>query len=259
MSVITPSYNGAAFLERTIQSVLAQRGDFEFEYLVIDGGSRDGTLDILRRYDGRLRFVSEPDNGQAEAINKGLRWAEGEVLAWLNSDDVYAPGALEAVVRTLRRTGSRWCFGDCAVIDEEDRPIRTAVSRYKSWVSRRYNRRRLIGRNFIPQPTVFFRRDLLDEVGGLDESLRYAMDYDLWLRFARIAEPAFIPRTLAGFRWHRRSITAGGYGAGAWECFGVARRRARGLEHLALSEHLVHALTEIAVYGALEWVGTRRS
>jgi glycosyltransferase involved in cell wall biosynthesis len=252
VSVITPSYNQAHFIARTVESVLGQRGDFDLEYLVVDGASRDGTLDVLRRYDGRLRLLSEPDRGQSHAINKGFALATGEVLAWLNSDDVYAPGALDVAVRTLGDTGARWCFGDCTVIDAEDRPIRGAISAYKSWVSRRYSLRRLIGRNFIPQPAVFFRRDLLDEVGGVDESLRYAMDYDLWLRFARVAEPAFVPRVLASFRWQRASITASGYAAGAWECLRIARRRAEGLERIAVAEHLVHAVAEVAVYRALD-------
>jgi glycosyltransferase involved in cell wall biosynthesis len=253
VSVITPSYNSATFIERTIESVLAQRGEFDLEYLVVDGGSRDGTVDILERYEGRLQFVSQPDGGQVDAINKGMRWARGEVLAWLNSDDVYAPGAVQHVVRALRETGARWCFGECVIIDEADRPIRSAISRYKSWVSRRYSRRRLLGRNFIPQPAVFFRRDLLEQTGPLDESLPHAMDYDLWLRFSNVAKPVFIPRPLAAFRWHARSITGTDYAAGACECLGIARRQARGLERLAIVQHLLHAVGEIVVYRALDW------
>lgn len=257
VSVVTPSYNQAPFIERTIRSVLEQRGDFQLDYQVMDGGSNDGTLEVLRRYDGRVRWVSEPDRGQAHALNKGFATATGDVLAWLNSDDVYAPGAVDAAVRALRETGARWCFGDCDIVDEHDRPVRSAIARYKSWVSRRYSRRRLVGRNFIPQPAVFFRRDLLEEVRGVDESLRYAMDYDLWLRFARVAEPAFVPRVLARFRWQERSITASGYAAGAWECFGVARRRAEGRERLALPQHLAHVAAEVAVYRALDLVRSR--
>src|SRR5512133_184424 len=192
ITVITPSFNQGAFIERTVRSVLGQRGDFELEYLVMDGGSTDETLSILRRYEGRLRLVSEPDRGQSDAINKGFRLASGDVLAWLNSDDTYAEGALQAVVETLSRTGARWCFGECRIIDEQDREIRRAVSRYKRWVSRGYGFRRLLSSNFIPQPATFFRRDLLDEAGPLDESLHLAMDYDLWLRFARLAPPALV-------------------------------------------------------------------
>ena len=258
LSVITPSYNQAAFVERTVRSVLSQRGDFELEYLVVDGGSRDGALDILRRYEGQLELVAEPDRGQCDAINKGFRMATGEVVAWLNSDDVYAPGALDAVVRTFRETGARWCFGECKIVDEADRPIRGAISAYKAWVSRRYSLRRLLARNFIPQPAVFFRRELLEAAGPLDESLRYAMDYDLWLRFARLAQPVFIPRPLAAFRWHARSVTGAGYARGARECLAIARRRARGLERVALAEHLLHAAAEVAVYRTLDWVRSAR-
>ena len=252
VTVVTPSLDQGAYIERTVESVLSQRGQFELEYLVMDGGSTDGTLDILRRYEGRLGFRSGPDGGQSAAINAGLRRATGEVVAWLNSDDVYLPGAVEAAVAALRG-GARWCFGECRIIDERDREIRRPISRYKAWVGRRYSRRRLVGRNFVPQPAVFFRRDLFEEAGPLDAALRYAMDYDLWLRFAALAEPAFVPRPLAAFRWHGRSITASGYAAAARECLKVAARHARGAgEHVALAEHLAHALAEVVAYRALD-------
>ncbi len=250
ISIVTPSYDQAEFIERTIESVLSQRGDFELEYLVVDGGSTDGTLDILRRHEGRLRFVSEPDRGQSDAINKGFRMATGEVLAWLNSDDTYEPGALAAVAAALRT--ARWCFGECRIVDERDREIRRLVSRYKSWVSRGFTLRRLLGRNFVPQPATFFRRDLLDEVGPIDESLHYAMDYDLWLRFARVVPPAFLARPLASFRWHGGSKTGARYRIGARECLEIARRRARDGERAALLVHRLHYLGQLAIYGALD-------
>jgi glycosyltransferase involved in cell wall biosynthesis len=256
ITIVTPSFNQGRFIERTVESVLAQRGDFELEYLVVDGGSTDETLRILRRYEGRLRVVSEPDRGQSDAINKGFRLTSGQVLAWLNSDDTYAPGALQAVVETLSETGARWCFGECRVVDEQDREIRGVVSRYKAWASRRYSLRRLLSSNFVPQPATFFRRDLLDEVGAIDESLRFAMDYDLWLRFARIARPAFVPRALANFRWHSGSITGAQYRRGAWECFRIARRSARGAdEGAAVALHSLHYLGQIVAYGVLDRVG----
>jgi glycosyltransferase involved in cell wall biosynthesis len=259
VTVVTPSYNQGAFIERTIESVLSQRGDFELEYLVLDGGSTDETLSILRRYEGRLRFTSGKDRGQSDAINQGFRAATGDVLAWLNSDDTYEPGALDAVVRALRESGKRWCFGECRIVDEDDREIRPAITRYKSWVARRYSRARLVGRNFISQPATFFRRDLLEEVGPIDEGLHFAMDYDLWLRFAKVAEPVFVPAPLACFRWHGRSKTGGGYARGAWECFRIARARAEGAERLALASHLAHYAAQVAVYGALDVVAGLRT
>ena len=190
-TIVTPSFNQGAFIERTIESVLGQRGDFELEYLIVDGGLTDGTLDVLRRYDDRrLTWISERDGGQSEAINKGFGRATGDVLAWLNSDDTYVPGALDAVSGALRTTAARWCFGECAIIDEQDREIRHAITWYKNRLSRRYTARRLLEKDFIPQPAAFFRRDLLEEVGSVDEACRYSMDYDLWLRFARVLHRA---------------------------------------------------------------------
>ena len=253
ITVVTPSFNQGRFIRRTVESVLAQQGDFELEYLVVDGGSTDETLAVLREYDGRIRVISEPDRGQSDAINKGVRLTTGEVLGWLNSDDTYAPGALQAVAETLRVTGPRWCFGECRVIDEQDREIRRTVSRYKSWASRRYSLRRLFSSNFIPQPATFFRRDILEEAGPIDESLRYAMDYDLWLRLARLAPPAFVPRPLASFRWHSASKTGAQYRRGAWECFQLARRRARGgAEHAAVALHAVHYVGQMAAYRVMD-------
>lgn len=252
ITIVTPSFNQGAFIERTIESVLSQRGDFDLEYLVVDGGSTDETLPILRRYGDRLRWTSAPDRGQSDAINRGFRGATGDVLAWLNSDDTYEPGALQRVVSALRQSGRRWCFGECRIVDEADRQIRPAISRYKGWVARRYSRARLVGRNFVSQPATFFRRDLLEEVGPIDESLHLAMDYDLWLRFAGVAEPVFVPTPLASFRWHGDSKTGGTYVKGAWECFRIARSHAKGAERLALASHLAHYVAQVAVYRALD-------
>jgi glycosyltransferase involved in cell wall biosynthesis len=251
VGIVTPSFNQAGFLARTLDSVLAQRGDFELDYLVVDGASTDGSVDILRRRGPALRWLSEADRGQSEAVNKGLRLVRGDVLAWVNSDDAYEPGAVSAAVEAIR-AGARWCFGQCRIVDEDDREIRRGISRYKNRLASGYSLGRLYAGNFIAQPAVFFRRDLLEEVGPLDESLHLAMDYDLWLRFAEVAEPRFLPRDLARFRWHGRSKTSGRYAASAWEAFTVARRRAAGRHPLALARHLVQVAAMIAGYAVLE-------
>jgi glycosyltransferase involved in cell wall biosynthesis len=252
VTVVTPSFNQAAFIERTVESVLAQRGDFELEYLVVDGGSTDGTAARMEPYRDRLTFLSEPDRGQSDAINKGFARARGDVLAWLNSDDTYLPGALERVCAALRRPGARWCFGQCRVIDEADRPIRGFIRGYKNWLARRYSRRLLLTKDFIPQPATFFRRELLEQAGPLDPSLHYAMDYDLWLRFADLADPVFVPEDLACFRWHDSSKSGARYHVSALEALAAARRRARPDDRGVILRHRLHVLSLVAGYRLLD-------
>ena len=117
ISVVTPSLNQATFIGRTIESVFAQTGDFTVEYLVVDGGSTDGTLDVLERYRGELRTIVEKDDGQSDALNNGFSRTTGEVLCWLNSDDTFLPGALAQVAEAFRTTGRSWCFGQCRIVD----------------------------------------------------------------------------------------------------------------------------------------------
>jgi glycosyltransferase involved in cell wall biosynthesis len=209
LSIVTPSYNGRRFLDRTATSILSQAGEFELEWIIVDGGSTDGTVEFLRDLrEPRLRWVSEPDRGQSDAINKGLAMATGDVVAWLNTDDVYTPGALAAVAGAFADSPeSQWLVGRYAVIDESDRPIRSGVVRYKERSLRRYTYRALLRENFISQPAVFWRRSFGHDVGPLDESLHWTMDYDLWLRMGRIAAPVFLDRVFAQFRLHPASKT----------------------------------------------------
>ena len=210
LSIVTPSYNGRRFLDRAAASILSQSGDFSLEWVVVDGGSTDGTLEFLRGVnDPRLRWVSEPDRGQSHAINKGLALAGGDVVAWLNADDVYAPGALAAVAAAFEANpAAAWLAGRCEVIDAAGRAIRPAVVRYKERSLRRYTYRALLRENFVSQPAVFWRRDFGASVGPLDESLHWTMDYDLWLRMGRRADPLrLLDRVLAQFRLHPASKT----------------------------------------------------
>src|SRR5947209_3721332 len=152
ITVVTPSLNQGRFIERTVRSVIGQVGDFSLEYLVLDGGSTDETLDVLRRYDGRLRWVSEPDAGMADAVITGLRLAAGDVVGWLNSDDVLAAGALARVAEVFsRRPEVGWLHGRCDIIDESDREVRRWITAYKDWCCRHYSYRRLLTANFISQ------------------------------------------------------------------------------------------------------------
>lgn len=177
VSLVTPCYNSAATIERAIRSVLNQE-DASVEYIIVDGGSSDGTVDVISRYADRLAYwVSEPDRGQTHAINKGFARATGQVLGWLNADDELEPGVLTVVKEFFRQDEGDVVCGACRYLEAEGR----------EWV-RLVTQRDLAVMNVndpIHQPSCFWRRDLHDRVGGLDESLHYGMDWDLWLRFAQ--------------------------------------------------------------------------
>jgi glycosyltransferase involved in cell wall biosynthesis len=203
VSIVTPSFNQAPFLRRTIESVLTQ--DYpQIEYILIDGGSTDGSLEIIQEYADRLAYwESRPDQGQTDAINKGFSRATGKYLAWLNSDDVYQPGAITEAVDFLEsHPDVGMVYGDCAFIDAQDREI----GRFPA-AQTDYSRLRR-GYVHIPQQASFFRADLWRKVGPLDPSFYFAMDYDLWVRLAREALLVYLPgRVWASFRLHGEAKT----------------------------------------------------
>ena len=203
VSAITPAYNHGAYIERTVRSVLAQDVP-GLEYVVFDGGSRDGTVDVLRRYTDRVRWVSEPDRGLAHAVNKGLRATSGEVIGWLNSDDVWEPGAVRAASEFLAAHPEvDVVYGDARYVDPDDRPL-------EPYHTEPWDLDRFLNACYIPQPAAFFRRRLVDRHGGLDERLRYCLDYEYWLRLALGgARFAYLPRLQAGYRLHPTAVTVG--------------------------------------------------
>jgi len=202
VSVITPSYNQGRFLERTIRSVLAQ--DYpRIEYLVMDGGSTDGTVALLESFGGRLQFVSAPDNGAADAINRGFTQVGGEIMAYLNSDDFLLPGTLAYVTRIfLARPDIDVVYGHRIYVDQDGREIGRCVlpphdSEVLKWA------------DYLPQETMFWRRRVWDRIGPIDDRLQYALDWDFILR-AQAAGFKFLraPRFLACFRVHDEQKTS---------------------------------------------------
>ena len=197
ISIVTPSYNQAPFLEQTIQSVLGQ--DYpRLEYILVDGGSSDGSVDIIKKYSNKLAWwVSEPDRGQTDAINKGFAHAHGEILAWINSDDTYEAGAVSAAMEVMQgRPEIGLVYGNANFIDGSGR----VTGRFPA-AQTNYTRLRR-GYVHIPQQAAFFRADLWKKVGPLDPSFFFAMDYDLWVRLARLAPVLYMPRLWANFRLH---------------------------------------------------------
>jgi glycosyltransferase involved in cell wall biosynthesis len=202
ISVVTPSYNQARFIETTIRSVLEQQG-VEVEYIIIDGGSTDGSVDIIRRYSDRLAaWVSEADEGQTDAINKGFALAKGDIFAYLNSDDTYEAGALAEVARYFEAHGEvGLLYGQANFIDAEGKVIGHFPAEATDY------RRLRQGYVHIPQQAAFFRGDLWKKVGPLDPSFYFAMDYDLWVRLSALAPIAYLPRLWANFRLYGDSKT----------------------------------------------------
>jgi GT2 family glycosyltransferase len=205
ISVITPTYNQAGFIRETVESVREQAYP-ALEHIVIDGLSTDDTLEVLCPYGDALTVVSEADSGQTEAINKGLKRASNDVICWLNSDDYLLPGALQAVGEFFAaHPDVMWVTGDGVIVDVEGRPIQSAVRAYKK-VLRRFSPAVYLGlANGVVQPATFWRREVHDQLGFLDESLHYTMDYDWWLRLLRLGRPGTIDRALCGFRIHDAS------------------------------------------------------
>jgi glycosyltransferase involved in cell wall biosynthesis len=198
ITVVTPSYNQGRFIERTLRSVLDQ-GYPSLEYIVIDGGSTDGSVDVIRRCEGSLAYwVSEPDQGQTYALIKGFARSTGEIQCWLNSDDLFEPWTLREVATFFsEHPDVRVVYGDSLWIDETDRQIRLkkeqAFSRF-IW---------MYDHNFIPQPSTFWRRDLYEQVGGLDPRFDLSMDADLWIRFAEVTKLHHVRRRWSRLRSYR--------------------------------------------------------
>ena len=206
VSIVMPCYQQAAFLEEAVRSVLDQKG-VDVELLVMDPGSTDGSRELLKTlkvtYGERLILHFAPDEGQADAINCGMGLARGNILGWLNSDDRLRPGALGQIVSYLDSKEPRWVYGRCGIIDEHGGQISRGIVWYKNLRGRKFSLYKLLTEDFIPQMATFWNRSMWETTGGLDKSRHLDMDYDLFLRFAKVARPAVLTTYLADFRVHR--------------------------------------------------------
>jgi len=213
VSIITPSFNQAAFLEQTIRSVLEQE-NADIEYIMMDGGSTDGSLEIIKKYAVRLAYwTSEADRGQADAINKGMARARGEIVAWLNSDDYYLPGAVHAAVDAFENhPEAALVYGDMLAVDEDGRT--TNMLKY-----RQLSLEDLLCFQIIGQPAVFMRRSAFEKAGGLDTDFDLLLDHQLWLKMAQQGGIIHLEQHWAAARYHpeaKNRLKAAGFGREAF-------------------------------------------
>jgi glycosyltransferase involved in cell wall biosynthesis len=215
ITIVTPTLNAAQYLRDCLSSVAAQDCE-HVEHLIVDGGSVDATQSIAES--SHATYLELHGGGQAAAVNAGVREARNPIVGWLNADDIYQPGALQHVLELFHAEPELdMVYGDCLVIDAMCRPL---------WLIQPgdYDFDRLLRRgNYLAQPSVFFRRRVFEEVGYLDESLHFGMDYELWLRLRDVPK-VYTPRVLAAFRWHEQSKTAQNLGANWSELLAIVRR-----------------------------------
>ena len=204
ISIVTVSYNQADFIEENIESVINQNYP-NVEHIIIDAGSTDGTIEILKKYDRYLNWISEPDNGQSDGLNRGFKKASGEIIGWINSDDALADNALYRVADFFKENPNEVAVvGNQMFIDENSNKIKIVNSSSYSYDYLLNNAKG------ITQNSTFFKKEIFSRVGYLDESLHYAMDHDLFIRITTIKDIPHIPYTLAKFRMQPKAKTAEG-------------------------------------------------
>jgi glycosyltransferase involved in cell wall biosynthesis len=223
-SIIVPSYNQGHFIAQTIDSILNQSYK-NVEILVIDGGSIDSTIEVLKTYGDKIFWLSEKDRGQTHAINKGLALAKGEIITFLNSDDYYLEGALEKVARQFQAKKEKtWLTGDYIIVNERGEKIQGLVIKYKTFFRKFLSFNLLTVLNPINQPSTFFTRQLIHQLQNFREDLHYTMDYEFWLRAIKIQKPIVITDKLSGFRIHKNSKGGSRYKEQFQEEFAVAKQ-----------------------------------
>jgi glycosyltransferase involved in cell wall biosynthesis len=263
ISIITPSYNQGHFIERTIKSIVTQAGigkDFELEYIIMDGASTDNTVEIIKRYAKKYKFinwVSEKDKGQSDAINKGISKATGSIVTWLNSDDVYFPNALKTVAQFWKHNpNTQWAFGFCDIIDEHDKEILKNVTKYKNFWLKNYSYTYLLIENAISQPSTFFTKELFNKVAGVDVNNHRVMDYDLWLKMGKLSKPKLIKSYLTHFRRYDTSKSGSMYDKQFMDEYRAIKPFTK--NPIIRGLHYINAKKIILAYKFLDWKKSRK-
>jgi glycosyltransferase involved in cell wall biosynthesis len=258
VSIVMPCFQQVDYLQEAVRSVLDQEG-VELELLVMDPGSTDGSRELLQalksRYGERLQLHFAPDDGQADAVNRGMALARGQILGWLNSDDRLRPGALRQIVPCLECPEPRWVYGRGGIIDDEGRQISRPIVWYKNVRGRRFSVYKLLTEDFITQMATFWNRALWEAAGEIDRTRHLAMDYDLFLRFAKLTPPAVLTGYLADFRVHRHAKSSLRVDEHLAEAYATARQHAASFGwrgRLSILLHRLYATRTRMVYRLLK-------
>lgn len=259
ISIVIPCRNAAEFIKETIQSILNQNYP-DIQCIVIDGGSTDGTLDILKKYEGKIVWISENDKGQSDAINKGLQLASGDIVTYINADDVYEDNCFEKIADFFETNPDiKWIYGKCKIIDENGLEMRKRITGYKYFWQNRYSYNRLLVIDFIAQPAVFWRKELTDEIGLFDVNAHLAMDYDYWLRAGAKYNPKFINEYLARFRLHSESKSSTRFSAAARDALDIAKKYATSnKKSIIIPAQYLNYFTVVFTYHALKFFSSIR-
>lgn len=252
-SIITPNFNSERFLEQTIKSVIAQKDFVDLEYIMVDGGSTDGSIDIINKYrDNFTHCIIEKDNGPADAINKGFEYATGDIITWLNADDVYFPNTLARVRDAFDAApAAAMCFGGCVIVDKNGEEIRDLITQFKELffpISSRFTYQSI---NYISQPALFFRREAVQKAGSLRQDMIAAWDYEFILRLWHHGNAKRIKgEPLSAFRWYGQSISGQNFHLQFKEEYDAAREDA-GLFSLQAALHCLVRWGIVGIYSIM--------
>lgn len=230
LSIITPSYNQGRFIGQTIQNILNQADGLDLEFIIVDGKSTDNTTEIVEKYRPMIkdkgilfRFISEPDRGQSDAINKGSRLATGELLTYINSDDYYEPNILDKIIADfIKNPDAQWGYGGHKFVDLEGREFISKSAEH-------YSKTKLLCWDFIVQPSCFYKKDFFLDVGLINEDLHLSMDYDLWLRMAEKERPITLPHIVSNARYYLQTKSATKTMRHLFESFRLQKKYSKGI------------------------------